>query len=71
MLLTPKCFERKCIHFLGAKSLDLLDTERDEFVYCLAFPDGIPEDIAYGNNKHLVPIKNQSNTIVFEKEEKL
>jgi hypothetical protein len=30
-------------------------TEATEFVYCKAFPDGIPSEIAYGDNKHLKP----------------
>jgi hypothetical protein len=39
-----------------------------EVNYCDAFPDGIPDEIAYGRNKHLKPLKNQKNNIVYEKE---
>lgn len=67
MLLTPICHKRNCKHFLGIRQPD--GTEQTEFVYCLAFPEGIPEEIAYGDNKHLVPLKNQKNDIIFEKEE--
>lgn len=37
--------------------------------FCNAFPEGIPDEIAYGDNLHLVPLENQGNDIVFEKEE--
>lgn len=66
MIEEPQCYTRKCIHFEGVKQ-PTLGEEAGEFVYCKAFPNGIPDDIAYGNNKHLVPIPNQKNEIVFEK----
>ncbi len=31
--------------------------ELDERLFCDAFPDGIPEEIAYGDNLHLKPVK--------------
>jgi hypothetical protein len=34
--------------------------------YGISFPEGIPHEIAYGDNLHLVPLKNQGNDIVFE-----
>jgi hypothetical protein len=33
---------------------------------CDAFPDGIPDDITSGENKHSKPLPNQDNEIVFE-----
>ena len=36
---------------------------------CKAFPKGIPYEIAYGKNRHLKPLKNQDNDIVFEKQD--
>ncbi len=37
--------------------------------YCKAFPlpEGIPEEILYGSNLHLKPLKDQKNNIVFKK----
>ena len=67
MLGIPKCFERNCKHFLGVRQPD--GTEQTEFVYCLAFPDGIPKEIAYGENNHLEKFPGQPNDIIFEKEE--
>jgi len=37
---------------------------------CNAFPNGIPNEITIGNNKHSKPLKGQKNDIVFEKEDK-
>lgn len=53
MLEEPKCSERRCKHFLGAKYLG--SEEETEVVFCAAFPEGIPAEIAYGDNLHLVP----------------
>ncbi len=66
MLQEPKCYTRKCQYFKGVDQPD--GTELTERVVCVAFPDGIPQEIAYGDNKHLVPIKGQDNNVVFEKE---
>ena len=33
---------------------------------CLAFPDGIPEEILKGENRHSKPLPGQKNDIVFE-----
>jgi hypothetical protein len=33
---------------------------------CNAFPDGIPDEIASGENEHKKPLKEQKNDIVFE-----
>ncbi len=33
---------------------------------CLAFPDGIPEEILKGENRHSTPLAEQENDIIFE-----
>ena len=33
---------------------------------CNAFPDGIPDEITSGENKHSKPLPDQDNKIVFE-----
>jgi len=66
MIVEPKCSIRNCKHFIGVKQPD--GTEHSEIVYCEAFPNKIPDEIAYGNNKHLKPLPNQKNDIVFEEE---
>lgn len=53
MIETPRCYERDCKHFAGVKQPD--GTERTEYVYCTAFPRGIPREIAFGDNLHLEP----------------
>jgi len=69
MLAEPKCFQRRCRHFLGAKYADPKLGEESEHLYCKAFPDGIPEEVAYGENKHKTPLKGQGNNVVFEQAE--
>lgn len=66
MLLEPKCSERDCRHFQGVRYLRPDEGELSEVNYCDAFPDGIPDEIAYGNNKHLKPLPSQLNEIVYE-----
>lgn len=56
MLAEPNCFKRRCVHFLGILRTNEND-ETGEWPFCEAYPDGIPEDIAYGNNKHLEPLE--------------
>jgi len=68
MIQEPKCFTRKCVHFLGVKRQDP-EEESTEFVYCKAFPDGIPADIAYGENDHTSPVKGD-HRIRYEKSSK-
>lgn len=60
-----KCFLRHCKHFQGIVQPD--GTEATEVPACTAFPKGIPDEIAYGGNKHLEPLPDQGNEIVFEK----
>lgn len=65
MLLPPKCFLRKCVHYLGVKNDGDETTERN---YCSAFPDGIPSEIAYGDNPHTKPYEGD-NGIQYKKED--
>jgi hypothetical protein len=58
---------RGCKYFSGVKQLD--GTEKTERVYCKAYPEGIPFEIAYGNDKHLKIRKDQTNDVTFEKED--
>jgi len=55
MLLEPECRKRRCKHYLGVKNDSEPFDESKERNYCEAFPDGIPEEIAYGDNLHLTP----------------
>ena len=50
---------------IGVKNDGDEQTERN---YCKAFPDGIPEEIAYGNNKHYTIHPKQKNDIIYEEE---
>jgi hypothetical protein len=36
---------------------------------CVAFPEGIPDEITEGNNQHKKPLKTQENEVVFEEGE--
>jgi len=67
MLKEPECRKRDCKHFIGVEQPD--GTEATETVTCSAFPNGIPGEISYGDNKHTKPLPGQGNDIVFEKSE--
>ena len=60
MLIEPECNIRNCVHYQGVKRSDP-EEEATEFNHCDAFPDGIPNEIAYGDNKHLKPLPGQNN----------
>lgn len=47
MLPVPSCLE--------CKHLDLSQVRRGTRARCAAFPEGIPEEIALGMEKHLTP----------------
>lgn len=54
MLATPKCWKRDCKHYIGVKQDKGKDGEYDEGTernVCKYFPDGIPDEIAYGKRK--------------------
>jgi len=65
MLMQPTCSKRQCKHFWGV----LQDGEKEETErnHCAAFPNRIPDEIAYGSNKHAKPLPDQGNDIVYEK----
>ena len=67
MLKEPRCSKRKCKHYDGV-ILPVEGDESSEINVCLAFPDGIPPDIAYGNNLHeeVHPEQDDELGIVFE-----
>jgi len=67
MLDEPRCWTRICKHFSGVRYLDESIGEASEVVYCPAFPDGIPREIAYGDNPHSTVMKGQVGTIVYER----
>ena len=64
MSLTPKCYTRKCIHYLGFKNEGVRLTGK---VYCKAFPNKIPDRIAYGEDEHSIKANDQENDIIYEK----
>ncbi len=63
MIVVSNCYNRKCKHFEGIIQPD--GTEMTERAVCKAFPNGIPDEIAYGNNKHDKPYPGD-NGIQFE-----
>lgn len=65
MIIMPKCYDRNCKHFIGIKSDK---GELNERPYCPAYPDGIPDSIADGDDLHLEVRSDQDNKIVFEKD---
>ena len=67
MIQRPRCYERECKFFTGVIQPD--GTELTETVACSAFPAGIPEEIAYGDNLHLEPFPGD-NGVQFEKGER-
>jgi len=60
----PKCWKRQCKHWI-----DLVEMggEEDDRIWpvCRAFPEGIPEEIAYGDDEHLNPFSGD-NGIQYE-----
>ena len=47
-LAVPRCYERRCKHFGGVRGTE----EEGQVPICSAFQDGIPDEIAYGDNQH-------------------
>ncbi len=62
----PKCIKRSCRHVLGIKEFKGSPVPK---LYCKAFPNGIPYEIANGNNRHYEPFSGQGNDVVYEKGE--
>ena len=49
--MIPNCFKRKCRHHI-------IESDEESFqsrVVCRAFPDGVPEEIAFGDNLLTTP----------------
>lgn len=67
MIMAPKCYERRCRHYIGVAQPD--GTEESEMNVCRAFPRGIPEDIEDGRDLHRQVRADQTNDIVYEREE--
>ena len=62
----PNCHKRKCVYYMWMKGF--IEEERISARHiCAAFPDGIPDIISYGDEKHLKFLKNQGNGIVYER----
>lgn len=66
MILKPNCFSRNCKWYVGVYQSD--GTEMTEVNHCMAFPEGIPDEIAYGNNKHSKLYPGQVGKFLFKKE---
>ena len=66
MLIEPNCSKRNCKH-LGAP-IQPDGTELTESCACKAFPQGIPDEIAYGSNPHTKPYPGD-NGIQYERED--
>jgi len=67
MIQEPNCFKRGCTHNIRVEQPD--GTEETEVNACDAYPNEIPEDIAYGDELHLTVRKDQKNKIVFQTKE--
>jgi hypothetical protein len=65
MLAEPNCHKRKCVHFEGVNSPT--GDEVGQYVYCTAFPRGIPWEIAYGGNPHDRVQPGQVGDYIYEK----
>jgi len=51
MLSEPRCNARRCRHFWGVSP----GPEPEQRPICAAYPEGIPDEIAYGEERHLEP----------------
>ena len=47
----PNCFKRKCRHFIVPSDEEFFPSK----AVCRAFPNGIPDEIAFGDNLHTTP----------------
>ena len=65
MRAEPRCSIRHCTHLLGILQDDM--EERGERPYCVAFPTGIPDEIAYGSELHLTKFTGQVGNFVYTK----
>jgi hypothetical protein len=65
MLAECNCFTRQCKYYVGIIQPD--GTEMSETNFCGAFPKGIPDEIAYGDNDHSEVLPDQAKPYVYEK----
>ena len=66
MIEEPRCFSRDCRHFQGVEQRG--PNEADQILVCPAYPNGIPDRIAYGTELHLIAQDDQvPNGVVYEK----
>lgn len=66
MITEPNCRKRNYVHYIGIINDD--GDETTERPACEAFRNGIPDEIAYGDNKHLKKHPDQDNDIVYEED---
>ncbi len=66
-LAEPRCFTRSCKWLGDGEGLD--DSEDNERVVCPAFPNGIPDRIAYGDDPHLTVAPDQVGEFVYEEQQ--
>ena len=69
MLAEPRCFTRRCRWYEGVRWLDATLGEASETNVCPAFPEGIPDTIAYGDDPHLTVHPLQVGLSVFREKE--
>lgn len=71
MLLEPKCYRRRCVHYEGVILKDEADESTETHV-CKAFPEGIPFDISYGSNPHIEvhPDQDDSKGLTYKEKSK-
>lgn len=65
MIREANCHKRRCRHYEGLKRDG--EPEGNERHVCAAFPDGIPESIAFGFDLHMSPVPGD-NGIRYEPE---
>jgi len=63
-MVQVQCWSRKCRWFVG-----IAQQGGPEISLCGAFPDGIPKEIAYGENTHGRIITGQAKPYVYEKDQ--
>jgi hypothetical protein len=61
MLPECRCETRGCKFYKGIRNIG----GGREVHYCVGFHEGIPDDIAYGSNDHLEPVRGQTRRAYF------
>jgi len=59
MLPKCRCQDRRCKYYKGIRP------DNPECYYCVAFHEGIPDEIAYGNDDHMEIKEGQSKPVYF------